>query len=70
MKPKYNCLKVLLPERDRNASWLASKLGRHKTGVARWVANQKQPPVPVLYEIAEILEVTVHDILVASLCNN
>ncbi|MEL7162139.1 MAG: helix-turn-helix transcriptional regulator, partial [Bacteroidota bacterium] len=65
VKPKYNRLRILLAERDKNAAWLASQLGRHKTGVARWCANQQQPPVPVLYDIAEVLGVTVHDILVA-----
>ena len=64
MPTKYNRLRILLAERDKTASWLADQLGRHKTGVARWCSNQSQPPVPVLYEIAGVLGVTVHDILV------
>lgn len=65
MEPKLNRIRILLAERDKNATWLANKLGLSKTAVARWCNNTAQPRVATLYDIAEVLGVTVHDILVA-----
>ena len=65
--PKYNRIRILLAERDKTASWLADQLGINKTAVARWCRNDSQPHVPRLYDVAKILGVTVHDILVPEL---
>ena len=64
MPLKLNRLRILLAERDKNATWLAKQVGRNKTAVARWCNNETQPHVATLYDIAEVLDVGVHEILV------
>ena len=61
---KYNRIRILLAERDRTASWLAEQLDINRTITARWCRNDAQPRIPVLYDIAEVLEVEVAELLV------
>lgn len=61
---KFNRIKVVLAEKDKTAIWLAAKIGRDRSTVSRWCTNDMQPPLEVLYQIAEILEVDVCALLV------
>ena len=61
---KFNRIKVVLAEKDKTAIWLAEQVGRDKSTVSRWCTNDMQPPLEVLYQIAEILEVDVCALLV------
>ena len=56
---KFNRIKVILAEKDKTAIWLAEQVGRDKSTVSRWCTNDMQPPLEVLYQIAEILKVDV-----------
>lgn len=61
---RYNRIKVLLAEKQRTSKWLADEVGRSKATVSRWCSNQVQPPLEVLYQIANLLEVDVRELLV------
>ena len=59
-----NRLKVVLAEKKRTNKWLAEQLGKSFRTVNTYVTNTVQPPIPVLYKIAEILQVNPTDLLV------
>ncbi|MCB9266518.1 MAG: helix-turn-helix transcriptional regulator [Lewinellaceae bacterium] len=42
----------------------AKEVGRDPSTVSRWCTNDMQPPVEVLFQVAELLEVDVCDLLV------
>lgn len=64
MKKKFNRIKAVLAEKDKSSLWLAEQIGRDRSTVSRWCTNDMQPPLEVLYQIAEILEVDVCKLLV------
>lgn len=59
----YNCIKKVLAERGIKQTWLAEKLGKTQRTVNMYVNNDVQPPIPVLYEIAKILNVEPSELL-------
>lgn len=59
-----NCIKEILNERGIKQTWLAEKLGKSFKIVNAYACNRQQPPVETLYRIAEILQVSVKDLLV------
>ena len=61
---KYNRIKEVLASKGIKQTWLAEKLGKTYRMVNSYVSNDVQPPIPVLYEIAEILQVEPKDLLV------
>lgn len=58
-----NRLKVVLAEKKRTNSWLASELGKNPATVSKWCTNSSQPDLPTLKKVAELLEVDVKDLL-------
>ncbi len=65
-KKRYNRIKIVLAEEERSAKWLAEQLDRDKSTVSRWCTNDMQPPIDMFYEIAEILDIEVRDLFVAT----
>jgi transcriptional regulator with XRE-family HTH domain len=63
---KFNRIKVVLVEKDRTAKWLAEQVGRDRSTVSRWCTNDMQPPLEVLYQIAELLEVDICELLISN----
>ncbi|MCB0597505.1 MAG: helix-turn-helix transcriptional regulator [Lewinellaceae bacterium] len=61
---KYNRIKAVLADKGKTAKWLAKEVGRDRSTISRWCTNDMQPPVEVLFRIAELLEVDVCDLLV------
>lgn len=59
-----NRIKEVLEERGIKQTWLAEKLGKSYNMVNGYVQNRQQPRLEVLYEIAEILKVSVKELLV------
>ncbi len=59
-----NRIKVVLKEKGIKQVWLAKQLGKSYNMVNGYVQNRQQPRLEVLFEIAEILEVGVKDLLV------
>lgn len=66
MHRRYNRIRIVLAELDRRPSWLAEELDVDKGTVSKWCSNKSQPHVAMLYRIAEVLDVEVRELLVAS----
>ena len=58
-----NRIKEVLKEKGIKQKWLAEKLGKSYNMVNSYVQNRKQPRLEVLYDIAEILDVEVKELL-------
>jgi transcriptional regulator with XRE-family HTH domain len=58
-----NRIKEVLDEKGIKQTWLAEKLGKSYNMVNSYVQNRQQPRLEVLYQIAEILDVEVKDLL-------
>lgn len=61
---QYNRIKEVLTAKGIKQVWLAEQLGKSFRTVNTYVTNAVQPPIPVLYKIAEILQVDPTDLLV------
>lgn len=59
-----NRIKEVLEEKGIKQTWLAEKLGKSYNMVNGYVQNRQQPRIAVLYEIADILEVNIKELLV------
>jgi len=59
-----NRIKEILEEKGIKQTWLAEQLGKSYSIVNGYVQNRQQPRLEILYEIAEILEVSVKELLV------
>lgn len=60
---KLNRIKVVLAERDLNNKWLAEKIGKDPATVSKWVTNTTQPSLEALIAIANVLDITVQDLV-------
>ena len=58
-----NRLKVVLAEQNKSGKWLALQLGKTENTISRWVRNINQPTVEQLFDIAQILNVDVKELL-------
>jgi putative transcriptional regulator len=65
-KPKYNRIKIVLAEKEKSAKWLSEQLDKDKSTVSRWCTNDMQPTIETFYSIAEILDIEVRELFVAS----
>ena len=65
-KKIYNRLKAVLAEKGKTNNWLSEKLGRNRTTVSKWCTNQMQPTVESLFQIAEVLDVDVRELLISN----
>ena len=59
-----NRIKVALVERQKTSKWLADAIQKSPTTVSRWATNTVQPSLEQLYEIANILDMDVKDLLI------
>lgn len=62
-----NRIKEVLTEKDLTQVWLCRQLGKSFNVINSYMQNRYQPRVEVLYEIANILEVDVRELLVSNL---
>lgn len=58
-----NRIKLVLEEKGIKQTWLAVNLNKSYNMVNSYVANRRQPSVEVLYKIADLLDVSVKDLL-------
>ena len=61
-----NRIKVVLDKKGVKQKWLAERLGKSFNMVNAYAHNRRQPPMEVLYKIAELLDVDVKDLLVST----
>ena len=59
-----NRIKEVLEEKGIKQIWLAEKLGKSYNMVNSYAQNRRQPSIEDLYRIADILEVTIKNLLV------
>ena len=59
-----NRIKKILEVKGMSQTDLAHRLGKSFNVVNLYAANKVQPPLPVLYQIADILKVDVRDLLI------
>lgn len=60
---KLNKIKVVLAERDLNNKWLSEKLGKDPATISKWVTNKTQPSLETLISIANVLKVSVQNLI-------
>ena len=58
-----NRIKEVLVEKGIKQKWLAEQLNKSYNVVNGYVQNRQQPRLEVLFEIAQILKVSVKDLL-------
>lgn len=58
-----NRIKEVLEERGIKQTWLAEKLGKSFCIANAYVCNRRQPSLEVLFEIAEILNVELKELI-------
>ena len=61
---KMNRIKEALKEKNLTQVWLADKLGKSFKMVNAYACNRKQPSLETLFTIADLLEVSVKDLLI------
>jgi len=66
-KRVYNRIKVVLAEKHKTNKDLAKALGKQIGHISRYVTNDVQPPLSVLFEIAAFLECDARELIVSSL---
>lgn len=59
-----NRIKEVLESKGIKQTWLAQKLGKSFNMVNGYVQNRHQPSLETLYKIADLLQVSVKDLLV------
>lgn len=58
-----NRIKEVLDEKGIKQTWLAEQLGKSYNMVNAYAQNRQQPRLEILYEIADILEIDVKELL-------
>lgn len=58
-----NRIKEVLTAKGKNQSWLADQIGVSRQIVSKYCANENQPLIETLFDIAEALGVTPADLL-------
>ncbi len=61
-----NQIREALEAKGISQTELANRLGKTFNMVNLYATNKVQPPIPVLYQIADILNVDVRDLLIPS----
>lgn len=61
-----NRIKEVLNEKGIKQTWLAEKLGKSFKIVNAYACNRKQPSLETLFQIAELLDVDVKDLLISN----
>jgi putative transcriptional regulator len=60
---RMNRIKEVLKQQGRTQTWLADKIGKSYVVLTNYCNNHSQPSIPVLREIAEVLDVDVRELL-------
>lgn len=63
MNVNMNRIKEVLEERNIKQTWLAEQIGKSFNMVNSYVSNRRQPSIPILFSIADVLNVSVKDLL-------
>ena len=66
MDRPMNRIKEVLEEKGIKQIWLSEKLGKSFCIVNSYVCNRRQPSLEVLFQIAEVLQMDVKDLIKSS----
>lgn len=66
MDKPMNRIKEVLEEKGIKQTWLAEKLEKSFCIVNSYVCNRRQPSLEVLFQIAEVLQMDVKDLIKSS----
>lgn len=58
-----NRINAVLADEQKTSKWLAERLGKSETTVSRWASNKIQPSLDQLFEIANVLDIDVKDLI-------
>lgn len=61
-----NRIKEVLQQQGRSQTWLAEQIGKSYVVVTNYCNNNTQPSIPILREIAKVLDVDVRELLIAT----
>lgn len=61
---KLNRIKAVLVEKDVSQTDLAKELGKSFSTINAYCCNRQQPSLEILHQIAEVLSVSVRELLV------
>ncbi len=61
-----NRIKIVLKERGVKQTWLAEQIGKSYNMLNGYVQNRRQPSIPDLVKMAEILDIDVRELLVST----
>lgn len=65
-KRELNRIKLVLNQQGRTQRWLAEQIGKSYVIVTNYCNNNAQPSLEVLWDIAEILDVDVRNLLISN----
>ena len=65
-KEVFNRIKAVLAEKGKTNNWLAEELDMNRTTISKWCRNDMQPRVETLFQIANVLDVDVRELLVST----
>tara|TARA_B100001245_G_C22855983_1_gene411513 strand:+ start:825 stop:1037 length:213 start_codon:yes stop_codon:yes gene_type:complete len=65
-KVEMNRIKEVLQQQGRTQTWLAEKIDRSYVVVTNYCNNNTQPTIPVLRNIAKVLDVDVRELLIST----
>lgn len=60
---QFNRIKSVLVENNRTNKWLSEMLKKNEATVSRWCTNENQPSIETLYQIAQVLDVDIRELL-------
>jgi transcriptional regulator with XRE-family HTH domain len=60
---ELNRIKAVLAERGIMSKWLAKTLQKDPATVSKWCTNRAQPDLYTLAQIAEILNIDIHELI-------
>ena len=58
-----NRIKVVLVEKKRTNKWLAEQMKKDAATVSKWCTNSNQPDLATLFQIAQLLDVDVRELI-------
>ena len=60
---QLNRIKSVLAEKGKSNIWLAERLGRNTATISRWSTNDNQPSLETMYQISQLLDVNIKELL-------
>lgn len=66
MAKVINRIKAVLAERNKTGKWLAEQVNRDPATVSKWCTNAVQPDLLMLSTIADVLNISIRELLVDS----